>query len=323
MKIRPATLDDVVAITEVHKGDVPVWYHTIGDERTQAEYDKLTVFERYIAGGPWMSVETCAVHVNELLLHDLPPIVAVIDGKVVAEAEFYIGDEGIPYGKTLDISVLYVHPQCQHQGVGGALLKYLVERAIRSQCRCLTVVPGPRGFYQRYGFNSTYTRPQYLISAEPSDIQYTIEDIPIETPWHVVTGLPMPIGRYTSSRQEWERHKMITYHLPELSSCLHRRMRIRTPSAEAVLILSQHSPFDDALVVHAWTSTMPIPDILAIARQESAFSGYEHLRLLIDQEIVKEPLQLDSVEQSSNTCMVRWLQEPLTAKSTQLPLYQV
>lgn len=311
MKIRPATLDDIVAITEVHKGDIPVWYHAIGDERTQAPYEQLTVFERYIAGGPWMSVETCAVHVNELLLHDLPPIVVVIDQKVVAEAEFYIGEEGIPYGKTLDISVLYVHPECQNKGVGGALLKYLIERAMRSQCRCLTVVPGPRGFYKRYGFNSVYDRPQYRISAEPSDLVYTIEDLPIETPWRVVTGIPMPIGRYTSSRQEWERHKMITYHLPELSSCLHRRMRIRASSGEAVLILSQHSPLDDALVVHAWTSTMPLPDLVAIARQESAFSGYEHLRLLIDQEIVKEPLALNPIDESTSSCMVRWLQEPL------------
>jgi len=310
MEIRPATLDDIVAITEVHKGDIPIWYRGFGDERIPSSYEKLTVFERYIAGGPWMSVETCAVHVNELLLHDLPPIVVVIDQQVVAEAEFYIGDEGIPYGNTLDISVLYVHPECQHQGVGGALLEYLIERAERKHCRCLMVIPGPRGFYQRYGFSSTCTRPQFLINTETSDIQYSIEELPIETPWRVVTGLPMPIGRYTSSRQEWERHKMITYHLPELASCLHRRMRIHTPSAEAVLILSQHSPFDDALVVHAWTATMPLSDLVAIARHESAVSGYKRLRMLIDQEIVREPFHLNSIEQSSSTCLVRWLQEP-------------
>lgn len=313
MEIRPATLDDIVAITEVHKGDIPVWYHGFGDERTPSSYEKLTVFERYIAGGPWLSVETCAVHVNELLLHDLPPIVVVIDQLVVAEAEFYIGDEGTPYGKTLDISVLYVHPECQNQGVGGVLLEYLIERAERKQCRCLTVVPGPRGFYQRYGFTSTYTRPQLLINAEASDIQYTIEELPIETPWRVVTGLPMPIGRYTSSRQEWERHKMITYHLPELASCLHRRMRIQTPSAEAVLILSQHSPFDDALVAHAWTATMPLSDLVTIARHESALSGYKQLRMLIDQEIVREPFHFIPTEHSSSTCLVCWLQAPLVS----------
>ncbi|MHB9033749.1 MAG: GNAT family N-acetyltransferase, partial [Anaerolineae bacterium] len=273
MEIRPATLDDVVAITEVHKGDVPEWTKGFGDDSAPASYEELSVFERYMACGPWMSVETCAIHVNQLLLHDLPPIVVVVDGEVVAEAEFYIGDEGVPYGKTLDISVLYVHPKAQGQGVGGALLTYLVDRAERKECRNVTVVPGPRGFYAHFGFSEINERPHLLVTARKSPLEYTIEDIDVETPWKVVAGVPMPLGRYTSSRQEWERHKMITYHLPELAHCLHRRIHIKTRISDAVAILGQHSPFDDALVAHAWTANMPINDLVAILRNECFRSG--------------------------------------------------
>lgn len=311
MEIRPATLDDIVAITEVHRGDVPEWYRGFGDDSVPAPYESLSVFERYMAGGPWMSVETCAIHVNQLLLHDLPPIVAVSDGRVVAETEFYIGEEGAPYGKVLDVSVLYVHPNAQGKGVGGALLKYLIDRAERKECRSMTVVPGPRGFYQHYGFNEVHERPHLLVHARTTNLSYTIEEMDIETPWRIVSGWPMPIGRFTSSRQEWERHKMITYHLPELSGCLHKRLRVRTGHAEAVAILAQHSPFDPALVAHAWTKNMAINDLVSILRSECAKAGYAQLRLLIDPETVHEPIIAEPIEQGSSVCMVRWLQERL------------
>jgi len=311
MEIRPATLDDIVAITEVHKGDVSEWYHVSGETSEPVPYESLSVFERYMAGGPWMSVETCAIHVNQLLLHDLPPIVAVLDGRVVGEAEFYIGDEGVPYGKCLDISVLYVHPEAQGRGIGGALLKYLIDRAERKECRCMTVVPGPRGFYQHFGFNDIYERPHLLVNARSFNLEYQIEEIDVETPFRLVSGIPMPIGRYTSSRQEWERHKMITYHLPELAHCLHRRMRITTAQAEAIAILGQHSPFDEALVAHAWTANMPINDLISILRTECLASNYNQMRMLIDELIVRTPLTCEPVERSFSTCMVRWLQPPL------------
>ncbi|NLV73077.1 MAG: GNAT family N-acetyltransferase [Chloroflexi bacterium] len=311
MEIRAATLDDITAITEVHKRDVATWYRGFGDDEIVAPYDQLCVFERYMAGGPWMSVETCAIHVNQLLLHELPPIVAVLDGKVVAESEFYIGDEGAPYGVVLDISVLYVHPDAQGRGVGGAMIKYLIDRAQRRQCRSMTVVPGPRGFYQHYGFNEVHDRPHLLVNARTTNHPYTMEELGNETPYRVVSGIPMPIGRYTSGRQEWERHKMITYHLPELSHCMHRRIRLRNDSGEAIAILAQHSPFDRALIAHAWTDSMPINELVTILRNECVNSGFSQLRLLIDPQIVRTPLAIEPVEETSTPCMMRWLKPRL------------
>jgi hypothetical protein len=173
----------------------------------------------------------------------------------------------------------------------------------------MTVVPGPRGFYQHYGFTEIHERPHLLVNARASALPHSITEVEIETPWRIVSGWPMPIGRYTSSRQEWERHKMITYHLPELGTCLHKRLRIKTEHAEAIAILAQHSPFDNALVAHAWTKNMPINDLVAILRSECAKSGYTQVRLLIDPEIVHEPIIAEPVEQAVNVCMVRWLQE--------------
>jgi hypothetical protein len=63
MKIRYANLNDVRDIVEVYVGNGPdsgVWYKGFGEERRVASYEELSLFERCMNGGPYMSVETCA-----------------------------------------------------------------------------------------------------------------------------------------------------------------------------------------------------------------------------------------------------------------------
>jgi len=75
LRIRKATLDDVNGIVDVH---------TSGEELSS-----LSVGERYLRGGPWMSVETCSIHINALLLENQLPAVAELDGRIVGEAEAF------------------------------------------------------------------------------------------------------------------------------------------------------------------------------------------------------------------------------------------
>jgi len=92
MKIRYANLNNVRDIVEVYVScgpDSGVWYKGFGGEKREASYEELSLFERYMNGGPWMSVETCAVHVNDMLLHGHHPIVAEVDNKVVGEIEVF------------------------------------------------------------------------------------------------------------------------------------------------------------------------------------------------------------------------------------------
>lgn len=63
MDIRIAKLEDTNGVVEVHCSDVEEWYHYENGQRREPDsYDNLTLKERYLHGGPWMSIETCAIH---------------------------------------------------------------------------------------------------------------------------------------------------------------------------------------------------------------------------------------------------------------------
>jgi len=74
MKIRLATLDDVLGIVGVY---------------TARENAGESLLERYSSGGPWMSVETLAVNLNDLLLDNQLVAVAEINGKIVGRLRSY------------------------------------------------------------------------------------------------------------------------------------------------------------------------------------------------------------------------------------------
>ena len=118
MFVREATLDDTQDIVAVHL--------TSPDRPYDRPIDTLSIAERGDYGGPWMSVETCAIHVNNLLAWGYVPLVVEDEGKVIAETEFYIGRDVPPFGSTLDISVLYVHSDYQRRGAGSLLMEEMI-----------------------------------------------------------------------------------------------------------------------------------------------------------------------------------------------------
>ena len=61
VRVRPATLDDVPSIVDVHRTDV---------------HD----------GNPWLEVPTCAAHLHNFLLDGHTALVAEVEGRVVGEA---------------------------------------------------------------------------------------------------------------------------------------------------------------------------------------------------------------------------------------------
>lgn len=79
IRIRPATLADAAAITAVHCSHVEIWRR--GGKGEPASYASLSLYDRWLHGGPWMSVETCAVHLNRWLRAGHPVLVAEGEGE--------------------------------------------------------------------------------------------------------------------------------------------------------------------------------------------------------------------------------------------------
>ena len=78
VEVRQAGLDDTGAISAFFARKFPSG--SASTQQGQVEdvpYEALTIYERWLHGGPWMSVETCAILLNHLLLGAGIPLVAV------------------------------------------------------------------------------------------------------------------------------------------------------------------------------------------------------------------------------------------------------
>ena len=192
MRIRKATLDDVGGIVDVH---------TAGEDLSG-----LSVRERYLCGGPWMSVEICSVHINNLLLEGQLPVVAELDGRIVGEAEVLFSEEPIS-GKTRRIAhldVIEVHPDFRRRGVGRAIVEFIEKTARERMVEIITTQPDEdaMGFYKKLGFDELLYKG--LLAEVPAGEFAPAEVKPLRYfPWEAVKSLELVAGRFQSSYDMW------------------------------------------------------------------------------------------------------------------------
>ncbi|MDK2464038.1 MAG: GNAT family N-acetyltransferase, partial [Candidatus Korarchaeota archaeon] len=118
VEIRLASLRHVAGIVEVHRSDLHstrVWTPEGWREASPGDLDPC---QWVLNGGPWMSVETCAIHVNNLLTQGQIPLVALEGDRVLGEVELILGDEGGRRGLVAHLSVIEVHRDFRGRGVG-------------------------------------------------------------------------------------------------------------------------------------------------------------------------------------------------------------
>src|SRR5512139_2051816 len=103
--IREASLDDTQAISGLFRSRISAWQRLSAQGQVEdVPYDALTIYERWLHGGPWMSVETAALHLSHLLRGAGMPFVVESGGVVVAYAEAYHGVEPAPFGDHLHLA---------------------------------------------------------------------------------------------------------------------------------------------------------------------------------------------------------------------------
>jgi len=207
LEIRIASLDDVKGITEVHCSDVDKWYKWEGDKKVEASYGELSVEERFLHGGPWMSIETCAIHLNYVLNSRQYPLVAKVNGKIVGELELYVGDEGGRLGRTAFIDVMVVHKDFRRRGIGRALIEKAREIAIKKGCDTLAVWPEKEvvPFYEKCGLKEVAYDIVHLsvdLSKHPTNFrEYEIRQFPKE--YSALTNMVFISPRTTLSFIAW------------------------------------------------------------------------------------------------------------------------
>jgi GNAT superfamily N-acetyltransferase len=287
--VRPATAADVPAIVAIHCADIVTWRRWDADGNALlAGYNELRPYERWLNGGPWMDPTTYAPFLARWTAPSSGglALVAEREGQVLAMAEAMAGDEPPPYGRNLNISVLYALRGHTGQGLGSALMQALEAHAQATGCDTLAVgnAEAP-AFYARHGLRHTETWRRARLTSHTSHTQYTAEPAP-PGPYAAIAGWAMPIGRYQSARQEWERLQPgAEPDFAEWRDLRREWWRLTVRRAPAVLVLDEAPRERGTADVHLWLPAgQPLArQLLAAVRDRAARSGFSELKLFVNE----------------------------------------
>jgi GNAT superfamily N-acetyltransferase len=279
--IRPATPDDGPAVSAVHASNILEWrqWGTDGALRP-ARYADLTPYQRWINGGPWMDPGTCAAHLRRQLAGGGIVLVAEMPrgGRVLAEAELFVADEPPPFGRNLNLAVLYVHRNHQGQGLGSALMQHTLALARSEGCDSYTVAHADEpGFYRRHGLRGAERWARFRVPVRESKTKYTVEPLP-DAPYDLVRGWAMPLGRYQNAHHDWERVRPGA--VPDFKDWQALRLERRwltVGRSRAAIIFDEQPHYPGVANTFLFTPSRLTPSLFSAARDLAARSGFTHL----------------------------------------------
>jgi hypothetical protein len=291
MRVRQATLDDTQAVSALFRSQIAAWQRI--NARGQVEdvpYDSLTVYERWLHGGPWMSVETGALQLSHLLRGAGIPLVGEDDGQVLAYAEAYHGVEPEPFGDHLHLSAITLADGAD--GMADALVDYALEQASAARCKSMTATvvandEAARTLYTLHGLQAVSRAQRVSLPARTGQGFYKVAEQPSANP-EQISGWSMPIGRFSSARQQWETLWPRTWNaIAEIRSRRIHRLRFSASGQEALLCCQQQLYAPRNADIALWSPKPLTAQLLTALRDWSHKEGYRTLVLLVPDESVK------------------------------------
>lgn len=293
LQVRQATLDDTQAISALFRAPISVWQRLDAQGRVQdVPHHELTIYERWLHGGPWMSVETAAIQLCQLLGGAGIPLVATVDNMPAAYAEAYHGHEPAPFGDHLHVAYLVVDPNYTDSGAAQALMSALRERASALKAKLLTVsrigdAAATVQLDDGYMFNPLCRVGRFSLPARTGQIFYRATEHR-NADAAQIHGWAMPVGRLTSARQEWEHlWPRIWDALPELRAQRMNRLHISAAGQDAFVCCRQQLYDPRAADLYVW-SPKPLTNQLVSALRDWAHrEGYRTLMWVVAEDTVK------------------------------------
>jgi len=291
--VRPAALDDTAAISALFRAPISVWQRL--DARGRVEdvpYADLTIYERWLHGGPWMSLETAAIQLGQLLSGAGLALVAEAGGQVAGYLEAYHGVEPSPFGDHVHLAHLVVGPDAAHTGVEQALLAGLFEQAAAMKARHVTVsrigeTPGETSFYERYHLQTLCRIRRLSLSARTGQIFYRATEHSNADPAQI-QGWHMTVGRLTSARQEWEQLWPRTWEIiPQVRQQRSHRLHLAAAGQEAYICCRQQLYDPRSADVSCWSAKPLTNQLVSAIRDWGHREGYRTLQWVVADDTVK------------------------------------
>lgn len=284
-KVRQALLSDVQGISLVYRSLVKQWTRPGPEGPLPAPYEALSLHERWLHGGPWLSLETCAIWLGHLLQQNEGlAIVAEEGGQILGEAEVFISREAPPYGHHLNISNLNVLAEAQGQGVGRALVDYILEMARALKCQQITVAyPNPLPFWEALGFQPLVARRRVTLPAKEGRVFYKAHELQNDSPKQVA-GWYMSLGRFQNSREEWERfYWMMWAGVPQLVEPRWHGLSLELSGQPCLLHLHQREDDPQGATARVWTKYELSTHVISAICDRAARLNYAYISSLVDE----------------------------------------
>lgn len=291
--VRGATLDDTLTISSLFRDRIAVWQRlNTAAQVEDVPYASLTIYERWQHGGPWMSVETAAIHLSHLLRGAGIPLVGEADGQIVAYAETYRGLEPDPYGDHLHLAKVVIDPDHTTGNIPDVIVSDLLDQARVSRCArltadCVASDIEAQTLYTRHGMSVLSRINRYNLPARSGQGFYKVVEHPAENASQIA-GWFMSVGRLGSARQQWETYWPRTWDaIAEIRERRAYRLHFSAAGQEALIYCQQQLYLPRTLEVYLW-SPKPLTSQLLTALRDWAYrEGYRSLVLTATDETAK------------------------------------
>ncbi|MCB9453532.1 MAG: hypothetical protein H6672_19035 [Anaerolineaceae bacterium] len=287
--VRPALLDDTQAISSLFRSRIPVWQRmdTIGEVQDVA-YEQLTIYERWLHGGPWMSVETGALHLSHLLRGAGFPLVAIHEDKLAGYTEAFHSVEPAPFGNHLHLTSLVSNDPAVCKALAQHILKQAaVVDVQRVTASIIAHDDESVEFYRAFGMQPLTRIHRINLPAKTGQVFYKSVEHPNANPAQV-HGWHMSLGRWECARQHWETLWPRTWAaIPEIQRRPTNRLYVTAAGQEAYVLIHQQLYAPRSAEVYCWTPK-PLPgQVLTAIRDWGHREGYRTLVLAVTDATLK------------------------------------
>lgn len=287
--IRQAVLDDARTISALFCAEIERWQRI--NPKGQVEdlsYDALSIYDRWLHGGPWMSVETAAIWLSHLLRAQCIPWVLEEGGEIAAYAEIYPGQEPQPFGLHWHIGRFVLHPSHRNSPAFETLLQFILQQR-----------PGPltialSGYdsetvsrYSQYGFGLLAQFTRYQIAAQTGQSFYKAVEHPNDDSAQI-RGWNLLIGRQESARQHWESlWPSLWMAVPQIAQRKVHRLHFSASGHESFLCCQTQLYDPRSADIFCWSPKPLTAQLLIGIRDWAHRSGYRTLSMVVDEKTAR------------------------------------
>ncbi len=295
MQVRQATLDDARHIVDIFVSGVSLWQRM--DARGKVEdlpYEALSIYERWLHGGAWMSLETGAIWLSHLLSGNGYAYVVEDDGRILAYAEAFYNQELTPMNNHLHLARMIVAEACgddAHQALAEAILA-----DARSPGRLSVAYPEYdkklATYYRAYfGASETFRITRYTISAQIGQSFYKSSDYDHSSASSAsaktIAGWVMAIGRLSSPRAHWEAEWREHWRsIPQIAERGKFRQFVNASGHEALVCYHQQLYNPRQANIYCWSPRHLSTQLLVAIRDIGHRLGFRALTLALPDAVI-------------------------------------